>query len=237
MNEKADAAQNISKDFPIVAIGASAGGVEAITELFKHVAPDTGMAFVYVQHLDPNFPSKLTEIISRVTKMNVVEAKNLMPLEPNSVYIIPPNKEMGLQNGDLILNARKEDGYARMPIDHFFISVSQNHDKGVIGIILSGTASDGTLGLRAIKSVGGISFAQDDSAQFQSMPRSAVSEGAVDMVLSPKQMAIELERLSKQKNLLLEVAREDGTKIKDDEEGDLKAILHLLKKSTSVDFI
>lgn len=220
--------------FPIVAIGASAGGIEAITELLKNLPPSTGMAYVYIQHLDPSHKSMLVPILARATKMKVKEAEEKMIIEENTFYIIPPDKDLAVTDGMLTLNPRIETGAMHMPVDQFFISLSQNHDSP-IGIVLSGNASDGTAGLKAIKSTGGFTFAQDDSARFRSMPKSAIIEGVVDMVLSPAQMAAELEALSTQSSLI--TLMQDGSEhaISDNDE-DLKGILHLLKKSTGVDF-
>src|SRR4030095_2536547 len=184
-----------SKPFPIVAIGASAGGIEAITELLKNLSPDTGMAYVYIQHLDPNHPSMLSTILSKTTTMKVMEAEEMMRIERNHVYIIPPNKEMFILDGVLSLNPRPAKPVISMPINQFFISLADKQKEGSIGIILSGNAHDGVVGLKAIKNAGGFTLAQDESAKFQSMPRAAVAEGAVDLVLSPKQMAEEISRL------------------------------------------
>lgn len=220
-----------TNSFPIVAIGASAGGVEAASELFEALSPSTGMAFVYIQHLAPLHKSQLTEIIAKKTRMKVQEARHLMKLETNQVYVIPPNKEMSLVDGVLALNTREENH--RMPIDHFMVQLAEKHQTAAIGIVLSGVDSDGTLGLRAIKAGGGVTMVQDESAQFQGMPQSAMAEGVVDMVLSPAGMAKELERLAQQVTQFQEVSGE--TAIADSDE-DLVSILQLLKKSTGVDF-
>ena len=128
--KKDDTAQdnnNKSKNFPIVAIGASAGGLEAITELLKHLAPDTGMAFVYIQHLDPAHESQLSTILGRATKMTVLEAENLIELEPNKVYIIPPNKDMAILDGVLTLDQRQPKPTVHMPLEKLFSSLAETH--------------------------------------------------------------------------------------------------------------
>ena len=158
--------------FPVVGVGASAGGLEAFTKLLQHLPADTGMAFVLVQHLDPKHESILASLLSRATKMTVREAANQTHVEPDHVYVMPPNSNMTLVDSMLQLTRRLDTRAAHMPIDHFFHSLAGTQKHKAIGVILSGTASDGTAGLRAIKSEGGITFAQDSTAEQQSMPRS-----------------------------------------------------------------
>ncbi|MEJ7737264.1 MAG: chemotaxis protein CheB [Chitinophagaceae bacterium] len=225
-----------SKSFPIVAIGASAGGLEALKNLLKNLPPDTGMAFVYIQHLDPTYKSMLANILEKVTSMPVLQATHLMPIRPNHLFIIPPNKDMGILDGHLTLNPRKPKPIIHMPVDKFFSSLAEKQQEGAIGIVLSGTASDGTLGLKAIKAAGGLTFAQDDSAKFENMPKSAVSEGVVDLVLSPGEMAKELERISRQ-TILQEVLNDPWEEEGGNNHEDLVNIVQMLKKATSVDFI
>jgi two-component system, chemotaxis family, CheB/CheR fusion protein len=184
--------------FPIVGVGASAGGLEAFTQLLKHLPVDTGMGFVLVQHLDPAHESALTQLLSRVTSMPVREVTDKLRVKPNHVYVIPPNTCMGIAKGVLKLRPRQEQG--RTPhhsVNFFFEALAQDQRERAIGVILSGTASDGTLGLEAIKAEGGISFAQDESAKYDSMPRNAIAAGCVDFVLSPEKIAKELARIAK----------------------------------------
>ncbi|HWA35143.1 MAG TPA: CheR family methyltransferase [Cyclobacteriaceae bacterium] len=223
-----------SKPFPIVAIGASAGGLEAISLFLKSLPSVTGMAYVYIQHLDPLHESKLSEILSRQTRMTVIEAKNLMPIKKDNLFIIPPNKDMAIIDGVLTLNPRAAKPSIHLPIDKFFLSLAEKQKDGAIGIVLSGNANDGTLGLKAIKAAGGFTFAQDESAKFQSMPKSAIAEGVVDMVLPPDKIAKELARISNNKDFLTQVFSEDASEQVGLE--DLIAVLDLLKKSTGVDF-
>jgi two-component system CheB/CheR fusion protein len=166
-----------SKDaFPIVGIGASAGGLEAFSELLSHLPIDPTMAFILVQHLDPKHPSILTEILSRTTAMPVVEVKHGMRVEPCHVYVMPPNTSMTIVGGVLNLAPRSDDRGLHMPIDHFLRSLAEDAGIRAIGVILSGSASDGALGLKAIKAEGGITFAEaPQSARFEGMPRSAVA--------------------------------------------------------------
>lgn len=188
---------NGSPAFPIVGIGASAGGLEAFTQLLKHLPTDTGLGFVLVQHLDPQHDSALTQLLTRATPMPVWEVTNNLRVEPNHVYVIPPNTKLLISEGFLKLQPRRATGGALRSIDSFFESLAQDQREGAIGVILSGTASDGTLGLEAIKAEGGITFAQDDSAKYDSMPRSAVAAGCVDFVLKPEDIAKELARIAK----------------------------------------
>src|SRR5437667_1208179 len=188
-----------SKDaFPIAGIGASAGGLEAFSELLSHLPVEATMGFVLVQHLDPKHPSILTEILSRTTRMPVVEATHGMRVEAGRVYIMPPNVSMTITDGVLSLAPRSEDRGPHMPIDHFLRSLAEDVRSRAIGVILSGSASDGALGLRAIKAEGGITFAEaPQSAKFDGMPRSAVASGAVDFVLPPAAIAQELTRIGR----------------------------------------
>ena len=186
-----------SLSFPIVGIGASAGGLEAFTELLKHLPIDTGMGFVLVQHLDHQHESALTQLLARVTSMPVREVTNNLQVEANHVYVIPPNTNLIIQQGMLKLLSRPKDRRPARSIDFFFESLAQGRGERAIGGILSGTATDGTIGLEAIKAEGGIAFAQDESARFDSMPRNAVAAGCVDFVLPPKKIAEELARIAK----------------------------------------
>lgn len=178
-------------------MGASAGGLEAFTHLLKSLPVDTGLGFVLVQHLDPQHESALVQLLTRATSMPVREATHNQRVEPNHVYVIPPNQNLGIAQGRLKLQPRAKTGRPQRAIDVFFESLAQDQRERAIGVILSGTASDGTLGLEAIKAEGGITFAQDESAKYDSMPRSAVAAGCVDVVLSPERMASELARIAK----------------------------------------
>ena len=170
--------------FPIIGIGASAGGLEAFEEFFRHMAPDSGMAFVLIPHLDPVHASMLTEILQRATVMPVTEALDQIEVETNHVYIIPPNREMAVFHGTLQLSAPKEPRGLRLPIDLFLRSLADDQAQRAICVILSGTGTDGTLGLRAIHGAGGVSFVQDPAtAKYDGMPNSAVRSGMATYVL------------------------------------------------------
>jgi two-component system CheB/CheR fusion protein len=182
--------------FPIVGIGASAGGLAAFEAFFSGMpnAPDgPGMAFILVQHLDPSHKSILAELIRRFTRMPVVEVEDGMVVQVNSVYIIPPNHDMALMNGTLQLLEPAAPRGQRLPIDFFFRSLAQDQHERAIGIILSGTGSDGTLGMRAIKGEGGMVMVQKpESAEYDGMPSSALATGLMDYELPPAKMPAQL---------------------------------------------
>jgi two-component system, chemotaxis family, CheB/CheR fusion protein len=186
-----------SLPFPIACIGASAGGIEATSQLLGALAPDTGIAYVLIQHLDPVHPSALNEIYARVTAMPVVIAEHGMTVEPDHVYLIPPGKSLALGDHRLQLMPRTELRGQHRPIDFFLRSLAEEQGYKSIGIVLSGMGNDGTLGLEEIKAAGGITFAQDDSADQTSMPRAAIAGGSVDLVLSPQEIANEINRISR----------------------------------------
>ncbi|HJP90427.1 MAG TPA: chemotaxis protein CheB [Pyrinomonadaceae bacterium] len=183
--------------FPIAGIGASAGGLDAFKQLLQRLPPDTDMAFVLVQHLDPDHESALTRLLSKATSMPVTEVTDNTRVAPNHVYVIPPNRKMTIADGVLKLSARKRTRGQYRSIDYFLESLAEDQRERAIGVILSGTANDGTLGLEAIKGEGGITFAQDESAAYDSMPRSAIAAGCVDFVLSPEKIADELARIAR----------------------------------------
>ena len=181
----------------VVAIGASAGGLEAFTQLLHALPSNTGMAFVLIQHLDPTHHSLLSELLAKKANMPVVEAKNGTAVQPNHVYVIPPNVNMGILRRRLRLTPRTDEPGLHAPVDFFMRSLAEALHSRSIGVVLSGTASDGTRGLTAIKAEGGITFAQDEkSAKYPGMPRSAIASGSVDFVLPPDQIGQELARIS-----------------------------------------
>ena len=190
---------SVSQDankFPIVGIGASAGGLEACTALLKVLPNDLGMAYVLLPHLDPARESSFSEILSRITRMRVEDAQNGTKVEPNRVFVIPPNCEMTIADGVLHLTRTAEPRAARATVDRFLRSLAADQGSNAIGVVLSGTASDGAIGLAAIKGEGGITFAQDSTAKYDGMPASAIAAGWVDMVLPPEGIAEELKRIA-----------------------------------------
>src|SRR6185312_10854905 len=184
--------------FPIVGIGASAGGLEAFTHLLEYLPATTGMAYVLVQHLDPTHKSLLASLLTCATRMDVRESKEGMEVYANHVYLIAPNTDLTLEQGSLRLVPQTKTAGQHLSIDTFFVSLAENVEHHVIGVLLSGTGSDGTRGLQAIKERGGITLAQDNaSAKFAAMPQSAIAAGCVDFIGSPEELASELTRISR----------------------------------------
>ncbi len=182
--------------FPVVGIGASAGGMEAFRALLKELPPDSGMAFVYIQHLDPSHESMLVDILGRSTRMPVATAAEGTRVEPNHLYVIPPNKNLVISHGVLSLTPRIKRAGEHLPVDCFLRSLAEDQKAKAIAVILSGISSDGALGLLEVKHSGGVTFAQDETAKHDGMPRNAIETGAVDFVLSPEDIARELARIA-----------------------------------------
>jgi two-component system, chemotaxis family, CheB/CheR fusion protein len=172
-----------SSKFPVVAIGASAGGLEALEQFFHNMKEDSGMAFIVIQHLDPNYKGMMPDLIRKMTKMNVIQVSDRLKVSPDTIYLIPPNKNMSILNGRLHLLDFVEIHGVRLPINFFFHSLADDMGERSIGIILSGMGSDGTLGLQSIKERGGLTMAQEPStAGFDSMPKSAIKSMQIDVV-------------------------------------------------------
>ena len=227
--------ETAGEEFLVTAVGASAGGVEAFTELMRGLPSDTGMAFVLIQHLDPKHHSLLTELVSRETKMSVKEVTDGMRLQPNCVFVIPPNTTMTLSDHRLKLSPRGETAGSHMPIDHFMRSLAEQQGPLAVGVILSGFGSDGTLGLAEIQAQGGVTFAQDESsAKYDGMPRSAVGAGYVDYVLPPQEIAQELARIARYPYVgRSAIVTSESTS---PDNSSLNAIFQLLRRPTGLDF-
>jgi len=221
--------------FPIVGVGASAGGLEAFSELLRYLPEKTGMAYVLVQHLDPKHGSVLQEILARTTRIPVTEVTQGAVVQPDHAYVIPANTNLTLKNGTLLLGSRVLTRGQHMPINNFFRSLAESAGQQAIGVILSGTASDGTEGCRAIKAAGGITFAQNETAKYDSMPRNAVNAGCIDFILSPKDIARELGGIS-QHPYVARVVSGDMEGVEGMVGSDLNALFGLLRDSTGVDF-
>jgi len=177
-------------DFHVVGIGASAGGLEALEKFFKALPADTGMGFVVIQHLSPDFKSHMEELLARHTEMNIYRVENGMEVKPNCVYLIPAKMEMVISEGKLLLTERSKVRTLSHPIDQFFRSLANDLGRRSVGVILSGTGSDGSRGIREIHDAGGLVAAQDEiSAKFDGMPMNAQSTGVVDVVLPPHAIA------------------------------------------------
>jgi two-component system, chemotaxis family, CheB/CheR fusion protein len=223
---------------PIVGIGGSAGGFEAAMELLRYLPPKTGMAFVVVQHLDPHHASRLSKLLGKVTAMPVIELAETTTPRPNTVYVQPPNKCVILKDGALKLIRRTQQ--LNLAIDHFFESLAEERGSRAIGVILSGSGTDGTAGLRAIKTAGGLTFAQDEeSAKYDAMPRSAIRAGFVDIAVPPREIAHEIRRVAD--HSYIRRPRTDGETAEAEkaiypELNDLARIFLSLRKQMGVDF-
>ena len=224
-----------AEPFPVVGIGASAGGLEAFSQLVSRLSADTGMAFVLVQHLAPKQKSLLGEIIARITPMPVQEATNGLVVEPNHVYVIPPNAILTIASGCLQLRPR-EAKVAPRTVDTFLSALAVERGSKAIGVILSGGDGDGAVGLKAVKAAGGITFAQSEtSAQVQSMPHIAIATGQVDFIMSPVEIAQTLIDISRHPYVTHgETATPDESAV--NSRDALSTIFSLLKAATEVDF-
>jgi two-component system CheB/CheR fusion protein len=223
--------------FPVVAIGASAGGLEAFTQLLSHLPTTTGMAFVLLQHLDPSQPSLLSEIMSRTTEMPVLEVVDGVAIAPNHVYVIPHNTAMTIVAGELRLRPRPRSRTGSRLIDSFFNALAQERGNKAIGVVLSGADADGTLGLEAIKAAGGITFSQSEaSAKFSSMPHTAIATGQVDFIQTPEEIAQTLASLSAHPYITSPSPVELVAPEKTPSTTGLDTVLTLLKRVTKIDF-
>ena len=221
--------------FAVVGIGASAGGLEAFTQLLEHLPPDSGMAFVFIQHLSPTHPSLLGEALSHATRMPVLQVTHGMRVEPDHVYVIPPNMDMEIAGAVLTLRTRADEPRKpHLPVDIFLRSLAASYGSRAIGVILSGTASDGTEGLRAIQAENGITLAQDPrSAKFGGMPQSAVQAGVVDACLPLPQLAQELVRLGRHPYTTLRAKKRGKAP---HAVGTLERLFSLVRNAVGVDF-
>lgn len=223
--------------FPVAGIGASAGGLDAFTRFFRTLPATTGMAYVVIQHLDPAHASLLPSLLARVTSLPVREGQDGMVLEPNQIAVIPPQADMTLEHDTLKLFPRHQKRGQHFAIDTFFVSLAHACGSQAIGILLSGTGSDGTIGLQKIKAEGGMTFAQDArSAAFPQMPQNAIAAGCVDHILSPEDIATMLPQL-RTHAYLSQAQRPELVVPLPDEEGALTTILLALRQRTGVDFL
>ena len=222
-----------SQDFPIVGIGASAGGLDAFKKFLKSVPENTGMAYVFVQHLAASHESILPEILARVTKLPVNEITDEIHLAPDNVYVIPPNKTLSSTDGVLKLTPREKIKTNNL-IDVFFSSIAEVHQSLAVGVVLSGTGTDGTLGLKAIKEYGGITFAQDpQTAAYPGMPQSAITMQVADFILVPEKIPEKIAQIS---DTYKSTHSDPEEKLLHNDEAVFKQILFLLRQRCGVDF-
>ncbi len=218
----------------VVGIGASAGGLEALERLFVTMPCDTGMSFVVVQHLSPDFDSMMNELLHRQTDIPVLTVTDGMSVEPNAIYLIPPRKEMIISEGKLLLKDKDPEHGLTLPIDQFFRSLAQDCGDRSIGIILSGTGSDGSRGIRAIHDAGGMVIVQDEeTAKFDGMPKSAMATGIVDVVLAPEAVADALGKYAQHPVASDLVSAATPIPV---DEGDLSRLMRLLRNACGIDF-
>jgi two-component system CheB/CheR fusion protein len=223
-------------NFMIVAIGASAGGVEASTELISHLRIDTGMAFVLIQHLDPTHRSVMAELLSKKTKMPVAEVSDGMKVERDHVYVIPPDTTMSITDHTFQLTPRAASPGVPMPIDRFMRSLAEAQGNRAVGVILSGTGTDGTLGMAEIQAQGGVTIVQDETtSKYDGMPRSAISAGCVDLILPPLGIARELVRLAGHPYVKRDSNPEEEEAPRPDR-APLAVIYQLIRRSAGIDF-
>ena len=221
-----------SVDFPIVGIGASAGGLEALEQFFIHLPKDNGIGFVIIQHLDPTHVGIMPELLQRITPMKVLQATDQLKVKPNCVYVIPPNKSLSLLNGALHLFDPVETRGLRLPIDIFFRSLADDRQENSIGIILSGMGSDGSLGLKAIKEKNGAVLVQDPAtAKFDGMPRSAVEAVIADIIAPADELPMKLLTFLK---YIPVIKKEPEIDSKD--KSNLEKIIILLREQSGHDF-
>lgn len=219
--------------FPIIGIGASAGGLEALEQFLAHVPEGSGLAFVVVQHLDPDHKGMMAELLQRKTSMPVHQIRDRMRVEADHVYMIPPNKDLAILHGTLHLSAPAAPRGLRRPIDFFFRSLADDRQERSVGVILSGMASDGTLGLRAIKEKAGVAFVQDPaSAKFDGMPRSVLDAGLADIVASAEELPAKILEYLRHVPLLAK----SGLVLDPKAQSSLEKIALLLRGRTGHDF-
>lgn len=221
-----------SKELVIVGIGASAGGLEALQELLASLPDDVGMAYVISQHLSPTYKSMMVELLSKCTPKSVLEAKDRILIEGNTIYITPPNKNIMIDGETIILQTPSSETFIPKPsVDIFFESLAISKKNRAIGIILSGTGSDGSRGMQAIKAEGGITMAQEpNSAKYNGMPLAAISAQSVDMVLTPTQMGQELPDIADH------IRNDSGDSILRPTSSDMESILMRINQIKNVDF-
>ena len=232
LENSAESSSEPTKHFHIVAIGASAGGLEALEQFFRNVPKNCGIAFVVIQHLDPNHVGIMPELLQRITEMKVEQATDFLQVLPNHLYVIPPNKSMSILNGFLHLFEPVESHGLRLPIDIFFRSLAEDQRENSIGVILSGMGSDGSLGLKAIKEKSGIVLVQDPkSAKFDGMPQSAINSVIVDIVAKANELPEKLITFLK-----INPLASKKYDIDDISKSNLEKIVILLRAQTGHDF-
>ena len=226
------APEPVSKDFHIVGVGASAGGLESLERFFTSLPTDTGMAFVVLQHLSPDFKSLMDELLARRTSLRIRRAEHEMEVEPDTIYLLPPMKEMIVRDRRLLLSDRDPRHGLALPIDHFFRSLAQDAGERAVAVVLSGSGSDGSRGIQDVARAGGVVFCEaPETAKFNGMPMSAIATGVVDQVLAPGEIATAIAALAHPVlGLSTDAAGPDGDDL------GVNAILRLLRDEYAIDF-
>ncbi len=219
-----------AEQFTVIGVGASAGGLAAVTSLLSAIPGDANLAAIVIQHLDPRAESHLAPLLAAKTKLHVVEAVHGAKAAQSTVYVIRPNTDVAVTDGLLSVTARHGEHRPHYPTDHLFRSLAAVHGAHAVGVLLSGTGSDGTLGLAEIKAAGGLTFAQDTSAEYCGMPDSAVAAGVVDLVLAPEDIAGRLVAISGHPYLTT-LTTEPGDRPSPEEAG-FKRVLKALRESS-----
>ena len=218
--------------FPVVGVGASAGGLTPLTQLIAAMPPRPGLSLVVIQHLDPHYESRLSSLLEPHTSMTVVEAVHGAKVASDHIYVIQPNTNVAIADGVLSVTMRPESRRPHYPVDHFLRSLASVQGPYAVGVILSGTGSDGTLGICEVKAAGGVTFAQDQSAQHSGMPESAIASGAIDLILPPPEIAARLSALAQHPYVA------DGRAVEDtaEEPGEFQRVITALRRTSGVDF-
>ena len=233
-DENIDTSLQELDSFLTVGIGASAGGLEAFQTFFQHMDENSGMAFVLISHLAPDHDSLLSELLAKQTKMQVLQVREETQLQANQVYVIPPNATLTVEKGILRLSTPVQARGHRTPINSFFRSLAEDQGKNAVCIVLSGTGSDGTTGLKSIKEYDGLAIAQDSDAAYDSMPRSAVMTGLVDYVLPVEEIPAKLMEYARHREGLRENLGGDG--MLSQAADHLSQICTLLRRRLGYDF-
>ena len=225
---------NLSNNFYVVGIGASAGGLEAIEAFFTNVPSDSGLAFVIIQHLSPDYKSLMPEILLKRTTLPVHTAEDGMKVEPNNIYLIPRKMNMKIFHSKLHLTEKNTMHVLNLPIDIFLHSLAEDFEEKAIAVILSGTGSDGSRGIRAVKEMGGMIIAQEpDSAKFDGMPKSAITSGTVDFILEPQEIPEKIISYVKHPFIKDKDKNKEFLTLAED---NLTKIILLLKENFGLDF-
>ena len=230
-NEGVGACADTGDRFFVVGVGASAGGLEALSALISRLPDNLGASYVIVQHMSPNHRSMLVQLLARETRMQVDEAQHGMRPQPNQVYITPPNRNIVLQDGEFVLTEPSAEVMPKPSVNAFFSSLAEEKGEDAIGVILSGTGSDGSLGVRAIKAAGGLVFAQEPgTAKYGGMPQSAIDTECVDWVMPPEQIANEIEVIVRAQGMVIPQANNTQAP------ATLRTLLQKVQRHARVDF-